>query len=83
MASLAAIVTLVIMSMLVYLMVSLRGMPQRSVGGRPVAATATPQCCRKATASTARHRHAQHRIMIGPASPDRASVPPATPAAKP
>jgi hypothetical protein len=38
--SLAAIAVLVIMSMLVYLMISLRGMPQRAVGGRPAA---TPQ----------------------------------------
>lgn len=37
-ASLAALATLVLMSMLVYLLLSLRGIPQRGFGGRPTAA---------------------------------------------
>jgi hypothetical protein len=80
--SLAAIVTLVITSMLVYLMVSLRGMPQRSVGGRPAAATATPQCCRGGAASAARRSPPRHRAVVGPAPQGRGSAPPARPAAK-
>lgn len=39
-AGLAALATLMLMSLLVYLMISLRGMPQRAIGGRPAA---TPQ----------------------------------------
>jgi hypothetical protein len=39
-ASLAALATLLLMSMLVYLLISLRGIPQRGENGRPAATTA-------------------------------------------